>query len=507
MVNLLSLFKKTTPAPRTAPTPAPRRAPTPAPRTAPIPAPRTAPPPANRTPIPTSPSTPRGQFHVSFNVGDVPLEPVEVHHESDLDEGPAIDVSVVEDVAVTYQVVEGGTKRGGRKLVSSDGYSYTVKKTTRTSTAWPCSVRSVSLWCRASVLQHGEEFRFGQVAHVHAPDPGTLINAKVRAIVKEQARVHSYRSAGALTEDVMAEEVTPDDFNLPNPSHIQRAANRVREKLRPKEPIDLDFEIDTAFLGCEASWVTFASTGSATSSLEPHCSRSSYVGKEVFRHINEAIGTLNVRSIVMDFEAAVWSAVKVVYPEVDITGCYFHWAQAVIRKVQDLGLKTTYCEKKGLYVFVQQLLGLPYLPPGHIEKAFESLTAKLPNPAVEGLVSYLETAWLRNHSWSVRQWSVFRQSIPTNNDCEGWHRRFNGKAGRAMLHFYLLVPLLRKESNTVEVTRRLVEEQVLTRHRRARNSFREKKVDHQPSPYYKHTIRTSASPRAVSKLCAPGFPE
>ncbi|OWF37857.1 hypothetical protein KP79_PYT22647 [Mizuhopecten yessoensis] len=88
-----------------------------------------------------------------------------------------------------------------------------------------------------------------------------------------------------------------------------------------------------------------------------------------------------------------------------------------------------------------------------------------------------------------------------------WHRRFNGKAGRAMLHFYLLEPLLRKESNMVEVTMRLVEDQALTRYRRDRNRFREKKVDQLWSQLEEQTIRTSAFLRAVSKLCAPGFPE
>ncbi|XP_033727977.1 uncharacterized protein LOC117317302 [Pecten maximus] len=369
----------------TAPIAAPRNtAPIAAPRnTAPIAAPRNTAPiaaPMNTAPSQPSPSTPmtamgrtlststpEGNFHISFNVSDISMESVEVHRESDLADATAMDISVVEDVAVTYQIVDGGTKRGGWKLVSSDGYSYTVKKTTKTSTAWRCSVRC--------------------------------------------------------------------------------------------------------------------------------------------RYINEVLGDLSVRSIVMDFEAAVWSAVKALYKDVDIMGCYFHWAQAVMRKVQSLGLKTTYCEKKGLYVFIQQLLGLPYLPPGHIERAFQSLTAKLPCPEVEDLVSYLENAWLHNPNWSVRQWSVFRQSIRTNNDCEGWHRRLNGKAGRAMLHFYLLVPLLRKEANSIEVTMRLVEEQTITRHRRTQNRLRETKVEQLWNDYESQSVRTSAFLRGISRLCAPGFPD
>ncbi|KAH3748838.1 hypothetical protein DPMN_183294 [Dreissena polymorpha] len=35
------------------------------------------------------------------------------------------------------------------------------------------------------------------------------------------------------------------------------------------------------------------------------------------------------------------------------------------------------------------------------------------------------------------------QTVRTNNDVEGWHRRINTRAGRADLGFYMLVPLIR----------------------------------------------------------------
>jgi hypothetical protein len=42
-------------------------------------------------------------------------------------EDPDPSDSFVADTPVTYEIVEGGTKRGSKKLVSSDGYSYVVK--------------------------------------------------------------------------------------------------------------------------------------------------------------------------------------------------------------------------------------------------------------------------------------------------------------------------------------------------------------------------------------------
>ncbi|XP_069119255.1 uncharacterized protein [Argopecten irradians] len=46
------------------------------------------------------------------------------------------------DDETRYQILENSTNRGQRKLVSSDGYSYTVKKASTRTTTWKCSVRN-----------------------------------------------------------------------------------------------------------------------------------------------------------------------------------------------------------------------------------------------------------------------------------------------------------------------------------------------------------------------------
>jgi len=51
---------------------------------------------------------------------------------------------------------------------------------------------------------------------------------------------------------------------------------------------------------------------------------------------------MQVQTVVCDFEAAVWQAVKDVMSQVDVRGCSFHWGQAVFRHVQSLGLQTAY---------------------------------------------------------------------------------------------------------------------------------------------------------------------
>jgi len=110
-----------------------------------------------------------------------------------------------------------------------------------------------------------------------------------------------------------------------------------------------------------------------------------------------------------------------VFPEAEIKGCAFHWCQAVMRKVAKLGLKTAYDQKKSVHLFVRKLLALPYLPSDHMQPAFNQLvqTTASASAAIKQLMTYLTNTWFNNRVWTVQQWSVYRQSVRTNNDVEG----------------------------------------------------------------------------------------
>ena len=84
--------------------------------------------------------------------------------------------------------------------------------------------------------------------------------------------------------------------------------------------------------------------------------------------------------------AAVWQAVRIVFPTADVRGCVFHFAQAVLRKVGNLGLRPAYENRDGVYVFIRKLLGLPFLPDADIPNAFSALEQDVTH---QGLVELL----------------------------------------------------------------------------------------------------------------------
>lgn len=85
--------------------------------------------------------------------------------------------------------------------------------------------------------------------HLHPADPGALRKVTITAKVKKDARENVHRPAGDIVETTMEQMTTRDDFALPKPTLLARTANRHRQKLRPKEPATLDFDIDIGFLG------------------------------------------------------------------------------------------------------------------------------------------------------------------------------------------------------------------------------------------------------------------
>lgn len=76
------------------------------------------------------------------------------------------------------------------------------------------------------------------IDHIHPPEAGLLKRTVIAAKVRVEAIQHPYRASGDIVEDAFS-ITNENDFNLPNQQYLQRAANCIRQKLRPAEPKDL----------------------------------------------------------------------------------------------------------------------------------------------------------------------------------------------------------------------------------------------------------------------------
>ena len=163
---------------------------------------------------------------------------------SDVDSGPR-----ELELPLTFEVVDGGTKRQKKKLVSSHGYSYGVKRRRVNATDWLCTYRPKENPCSATVVERNGQFFQGINSHNHPAQPGLLTAVKVTASVKQKAVGDIFKPAPAIVDDVLVQQLNNAPCEgLPKPESIARTANRCRQKLRPADPTDLNFTVNSDYL-------------------------------------------------------------------------------------------------------------------------------------------------------------------------------------------------------------------------------------------------------------------
>ena len=163
-----------------------------------------------------------------------------------------------------------------------------------------------------------------------------------------------------------------------------------------------------------------------------------------------------VQAVVADFERAVWAAVQTVLPGVTQRGCNFHYTQAVWRNDQVVGLQTAFASDDTIHRVIRMTMALGFLPANVIRHVFEELSSSVTTGRLVDHLEYVRRNWIDSSLWPPSSWSVFRQPIRTNNDCEGWHRRLNHRAGSAQLNLYRMVQLLHSEAKLASLNVRLL---------------------------------------------------
>ena len=85
----------------------------------------------------------------------------------------------------------------------------------------------------------------GRQQHNHTGQVGAALAANIMAKTKKEAVNNLLKPATAIVNEVLLEELTDAPCpSLPKPEHLARAANYMRQLLRPSDPKDLDFQLN-----------------------------------------------------------------------------------------------------------------------------------------------------------------------------------------------------------------------------------------------------------------------
>lgn len=146
----------------------------------------------------------------------------------------------------------------------------------------------------------------------------------------------------------------------------------------------------------------------------------------VFQKVQELVPQFSPTFAMSDFEEASTAAFRQVFGPVNILGCWFHFAQAIIKRVQKLGLKQAYQRNAEVQGLVHSLLGLPLLPASQIALAVDDLrqsqlVGRDHANAVYQLLAYVSRQWLNKASIGPDRLSVRDNASRTNNVLESFH--------------------------------------------------------------------------------------
>jgi hypothetical protein len=121
------------------------------------------------------------------------------------------------------------------------------------------------------------------------------------------------------------------------------------------------------------------------------------------------------RSFNVDFELSMLNAIRSHFPNAIIHGCYFHYCQAVYRKLAD-------------DYFVEYIL--QYMSN---DDELRELS-----PAIDNFADYLTTQWFENASVPQAIWNIYDRDDDdrTNNCCECWHSKWNRSSGAPHPHIW-----------------------------------------------------------------------
>jgi hypothetical protein len=153
--------------------------------------------------------------------------------------------------------------------------------------------------------------------------------------------------------------------------------------------------------------------------------RTTSLYETVLAKIKELIPTFLPDSAMGDFEVAARNALRGAFDGIRLTGCRFHLAQNLFRKLGKLGLKVTYSSDPLFKKWARAHMALPFLPargiaPAHdiLKQQIASFDASLQDK-MQQFSRYFKKVYLTQYS--AEEISVYRLPRATNNEQEAYH--------------------------------------------------------------------------------------
>ncbi|CAF3352292.1 unnamed protein product [Rotaria socialis] len=188
--------------------------------------------------------------------------------------------------------------------------------------------------------------------------------------------------------------------------------------------------------------------------------------------------TFKPARVMSDYEASIITAVVNEFSQAIHSGCSFHFTQAIYRRIQSLGLITSYSQDSDIRICCRKLMALALLPIDQIETSFYNLRTKSSaavKQELHQLFLYFNHQWITNVP--MKMWSVHGYQHRTNNNCEGFHNRLNQRILKAHPNIWTFIKCIQNEENRFRHLLLQMNAGAQARKKTAATSFIQKRID------------------------------
>ncbi|XP_063622596.1 uncharacterized protein LOC134794743 [Cydia splendana] len=171
--------------------------------------------------------------------------------------------------------------------------------------------------------------------------------------------------------------------------------------------------------------------------LLPNKQQETY--EKMFKSFQQNIPGFQPDELKVDFEKAAINAFRKLYPLAKITGCYFHFSQALYNNAEKFNILS---RREGC-TYVAKCAALAHLPAVKIHEGWIEISSDMPQmPGIKNFNEYMSSQWVQIEMIHIV--SCFKQRHRTNNVTESWHKKINN--------------IIRKNSNILLVLSELKDE-------------------------------------------------
>jgi hypothetical protein len=148
----------------------------------------------------------------------------------------------------------------------------------------------------------------------------------------------------------------------------------------------------------------------------------------IFQFIQDAIfgPHRGPNSLMSDFESAIISAIKKVWPGVPEKGCNFHFGKAVRKNAKQISELSVNLTSDTIHEHVLSMfIRLSFLPVNNIKTGYDSLLKYVHENNIYGafkkFIAYFHSTWMVR--FPPELWSVGEEHRRTNNNLEGFNNK------------------------------------------------------------------------------------